>query len=67
VLCFARRRRPEARLLAALVCVPITLMPYEAVPIFLIPRICWEAATLVGCSYAQHHLTFALTPVPWTH
>jgi hypothetical protein len=67
LLCLARWRRPEARLLAALVCVPITLMPYETVPIFLIPRTFWEAAILVGCSYAQHHLTFALTPVPWTH
>jgi hypothetical protein len=67
LLCLARWRRPEARLLAAHVCVPITLMAYETVPLFLVPRTFWEAAVLVGCSFAQHHLTLALTPVPWTH
>jgi hypothetical protein len=34
----ARWRRPEARLLAAMACVPQTMLPYEAVPLFLIPR-----------------------------
>ena len=67
LLCLARWRRPEARLLAAHVCVPITLMAYETVPLFLIPRTFWESAALVGLSYAQHHLTMMLTPVPWTH
>jgi hypothetical protein len=67
LLCLARWRRPEARLLAAHVCVPITLMAYETVPLFLIPRTFWESAALVGLSYAQHHLTVMLTPVPWTH
>ena len=67
LLCLLRWRRPEARLIAALVCVPITPMLYETLPLFLIPRTFWEAATLVGLSYAQHHVTTALVPVPWTH
>jgi hypothetical protein len=67
LLCLARWRRPEARLLAAHVCVPITLMAYETVPLLLIPRTFWESAVLVGLSYTQHHLTVMLTPVPWTH
>jgi hypothetical protein len=54
-------------LVAAHVCVPITLMAYETVPLFLIPRTFWETAALVGLSYTQHHLTVMLTPVPWTH
>lgn len=65
--CLARWRRPEARLLAAHVCVPLTLMAYETVPLFLVPRTFAEAATLVALSYAQHELTLALTPTPWTH
>ena len=60
LLCLLRWRRPEARLIAALVCVPITPMLYETLPLFLIPRTFWEAATLVGLSYAQHHVTTAL-------
>ena len=67
LLCLMRWRRPEARLLAAHVCVPITLMAYETVPLFLVPRTFWEAALLVGCSFAQRRLTLALTPLPWTH
>jgi hypothetical protein len=65
--CLARWRRPEARLLAAHGCIPITLMAYEMVPLFLVPQTFAQAATLVGLSYAQHHLTLALTPVPWSH
>jgi hypothetical protein len=67
LLCLLRWRRREARLVAALSCVPITPMLYEMVPLFLVPRTFWEAALLVGLSYAQHYLTVALVPVPWTH
>ena len=67
LVCLLRWRRPEARLLAGLVCVPVTLMAYETVPLLLIPRTFWEAALLVGLSFAQHHLTLALTPTPPTH
>lgn len=62
-----RWRRPEARLVAALACVPITLTSYEMVPLHLVPRTFWQSAALVGLSFAHHELTRALTPVPWTH
>ena len=67
LVCLARWRRPEARLVAALACVPMTLAAYETVPLFLVPRSFWEAALLVGLSYAQHYLALSLAPVPWTH
>jgi hypothetical protein len=47
-----RWRRPEARLVAALACVPQTLLPYEAVPLFLVPRTLRECAIMLALSYA---------------
>ena len=41
-----RWRDPEARLLAALACVPQSAFLYDALPLFLIPRRPWEGATL---------------------
>ena len=51
LLCLLRWRRPEARMLAVLVCMPITPVLYECVPLLLIPRRWWEAALLVLASY----------------
>jgi hypothetical protein len=52
--CLLRWRRPEARLVAALACVPQTTVLYEAVPLFLVPRTFLETTVLVVCSYLQH-------------
>jgi hypothetical protein len=49
----ARWRRPEARLLVALACVPQTLLPYEAVLLFLIPRGWLECAAMLVLSYVM--------------
>ena len=46
-----RWRRPEARIVLALACVPQTTLLYETVPLFLIPRTLKESALLVGLSY----------------
>jgi hypothetical protein len=46
-----RWRRPEARLVVALACVPQTMVIYEAVPLFLIPRTVFESASLMIMSY----------------
>lgn len=51
-----RWRRPEARLLAAMACVPQTLLPYEAVPLFLIPRGPWQCVGFTLASYAMTYL-----------
>lgn len=47
-----RWRRPEARLLLALSCVPQTLIMYEALPLFLVPESVLEVTLLVILSYA---------------
>jgi hypothetical protein len=54
LLALLRWRRPEARLVAALVCVPQTLVLYEAVPLMLVPRTFWEAVTLSASGYLGH-------------
>jgi len=40
-------RRPEARLIAAMACVPHTLLPYETLPLFLVPQTWREACVLL--------------------
>jgi hypothetical protein len=47
-----RWRRPEARLLVALACVPQTAFLYEALPLFLIPRKYEEGFLLALASHA---------------
>jgi hypothetical protein len=51
LLCVLRWRRPEARMLMMLVCVPVTPALYETVPLLLIPRRWWESVVLVLASY----------------
>jgi hypothetical protein len=43
-------RRPEARLLAALACVPQTPSPYEALPLFLVIRTWADAFVITACA-----------------
>jgi hypothetical protein len=50
LLALTRWRRPEARLLVALACLPQTPLLYEAVPLFLIPKKHWEGVALVMLS-----------------
>jgi hypothetical protein len=45
-----RWRRPEARLIAALACVPQTMAPYESVFLFLVPRGWRQSLTLMALS-----------------
>jgi hypothetical protein len=54
LLALLRWRRPEARLVAAMVCVPQTLVLYDVVPLFLVPRTFWQAAGLVAASHVGH-------------
>jgi hypothetical protein len=54
LLCLLRWRRPEARLVAALACVPQTLVLYEAVPLLLVPRTFWQSVAVVALSYIGH-------------
>jgi hypothetical protein len=54
LLSLLRWRREEARLLAVLACIPQTLLPYEALLLFLIPRGWLESGTLVVLSYVMY-------------
>jgi hypothetical protein len=62
----ARWRRPEARLIAVLACIPQTLMLYETVPLLLVPRSFRESAFMVGLSYVVFYTIEGLLPVTRT-
>ncbi len=47
-----RWRRPEARLVAAMACVPHTPILYETVPLFLVAESLWENLALVVLTFA---------------
>lgn len=50
LLALLRWRRPEARLLLALACLPQTSLPYELLPLFLVPQSGAEMAVLAVLS-----------------
>jgi hypothetical protein len=58
----ARWRRMDARLLVALACVPHTTLPYEMVPLFLIPRGWAQSVSLVAASMAMWWLVSLSLP-----
>jgi hypothetical protein len=51
LVALTRWRRPEARLLVALACVPHTTLVYETLPLMLIPRTWKEAFLLASLSF----------------
>jgi hypothetical protein len=51
LLALLRWRRPEARLLAALSCIPQTPELYESLPLFLIPATLGQGAMLAALNY----------------
>ncbi|MGI9079196.1 MAG: hypothetical protein ACR2G6_17980 [Gemmatimonadaceae bacterium] len=67
LLALLRWRRPEARLIAVLACIPHTTMPYALIPLFLIPASLteglilawstWLAKTVVDLSF--HHASYS--------
>jgi len=62
LLALIRWRQPEARLLAALACVPQTPGLYETLPLFLIPRNRWGGYALAGLSYVAAFAQQAIVP-----
>jgi hypothetical protein len=62
LLALLRWRLPEARLLAALACVPQTIALYDTLPLFLIPRSRWQGYALAGLSYVAAFGQAALVP-----
>ena len=57
LLALIRWRQPEARVLAALSCMPQTGALYDALPLFLVPRTRYQAYALVAC---MHLAAFAI-------
>lgn len=51
LLALLRWRRPEARMLLALACVPQTALLYEVVPLMLVPATLGESAVFVALSW----------------
>jgi hypothetical protein len=71
LLALLRWRRPEARLLVALACVPHTTLLYEVLPLFLVPASWAESILLVILTWAVQVVLFLkLHPLPdlidWT-
>jgi hypothetical protein len=63
-----RWRRPEARMLALLACVPSTGFPYEWIPLFLIPQSLRQMALLVGLADLAFLPMLMVTPgTPYDH
>lgn len=55
-------RRPEARLLVALACVPHTTAPYETIPLFLVAGTWLEASGLWALALAAYVMQRAMGP-----
>jgi hypothetical protein len=66
LLALLRWRRPEARLLVAMACVPHTTLTYETLPLLLIPRNWKESLLLAALSFVvlvlQAHLDIRVEP-----
>jgi len=58
LLALLKWRRPEARLLAALACIPHTITLYDSIPLFLAVRRSWEGVALSALTY----VTYAMLP-----
>lgn len=64
LLALVRWRRPEARLLVALACVPHTTLLYETLPLFLIPTSWAQALILVALNWIAQIAVITLQPYP---
>jgi hypothetical protein len=64
LLALLRWRRPEARLLAVLACVPQTMVLYVTVPLFLVPESGAESFLLLVLSWLTQVITFTMSVKP---
>lgn len=65
LLALARWRRPEARLLVAMACVPHTTLLYEVLPLFLVPASWRESLLLVACTWVTQAIEMIVGPFPY--
>lgn len=61
-LALLRWRRPEARLLVALACVPHTTLLYEALPLFLVPESWRQSILLAALNWVAQILVITFQP-----
>jgi hypothetical protein len=61
-LALLRWRRPEARLLVALACVPHTTLLYETLPLFLVPESWRQSILLVALNWVAQILVITFQP-----
>ena len=61
-LALLRWRRPEARLIAVLACIPHTLMPYATIPLFLVPATFLESLLLAWATWIARVLVGGMGP-----
>jgi hypothetical protein len=61
-LALLRWRRPEARLLVALACVPHTTLLYETLPLFLVPESWRQSILLVALNWIAQILVITFQP-----
>jgi hypothetical protein len=64
LIALLRWRRPEARLLVALACVPHTTLLYEALPLFLVPASWRQAGLLLALNWTAELTLITLGPYP---
>ena len=57
-----RWRRPEARLLVALACVPHTTLLYEVLPLFLVPASWTQSLVLVALNWVAQIVVITMQP-----
>jgi len=62
LLALLRWRRPEARLLVALACVPHTTLLYEVLPLFLVPASWAQSLLLVALNWIAQVVLITLQP-----
>ncbi|HET7550027.1 MAG TPA: hypothetical protein VFK04_01980 [Gemmatimonadaceae bacterium] len=62
LLALLRWRRPEARLLVALACVPHTTLLYEVLPLFLVPASWAQSLLLVALNWIAQIVLITLQP-----
>jgi hypothetical protein len=64
LLALTRWRRPEARLLVAMACVPQSLLYYDQLPLWLVPRSWRESAALTLLSHVATFVVWWFQPLP---
>jgi hypothetical protein len=64
LLALLRWRRPEARLLIAMACIPHTTLLYESLPLFLVPETLRQSVLLAALTWVARTVEVMIGPYP---